>query len=668
MTISSVSVQNYRSILNEVVACADLTALVGANGAGKSCFLRALDLFYSQAPRVTLEDFYAEDTSKPIAIAVTFTGLSPEARELFAGYVQGESLTVERVFTWENGKVRATYHGSTLQNPEFVEIRTAASAADKKTAFERIREKPAYLALPKWKNQGDSISALRVWETANPSSCTRQRDEGQFFGFQEVGKGYLGKFTRFLFIPAVRDASDDAADGKGSVFTILMDLVVRSVLANREDLKKLKADTQQAYREIMDPTKLTELNALAGEMTDTLKTFVPDARVDLRWLPVEELNIAPPKADVRVVEDGYSSAVARTGHGLQRAFILTMLQHLAKAQTSTDQTDGGTESKLPNFVLVIEEPELYQHPNRQRHLAKILMQLATGKTPGVAESTQVIYGTHSPFFVGIDRINSIRLLRKIIHTTGKPKVTKVITTTLAEIAETIWKADGARGEKFCDATLVPRLQTIMTPWMNEGFFAEVVVLVEGEDDRAAIVGAARSLGHELESDGISVIPCGGKSSLDRPAAIFRHLGIPVYLVWDGDEAENDARAEDNHRLLRLLEKPIVDWPCEVNGVFACFRKNLETTLRDEIGAAEFDAWLTECQAQYGITKRKHALKNPTVIASILQKAQAAGHASATVNRIVEQIVAKKRQPADENLTFVNQTQAVEVPVPTTQCD
>ena len=30
----------------------------------------------------------------------------------------------------------------------------------------------------------------------------------------------------------------------------------------------------------------------------------------------------------------------------------------------------------------------------------------------------------------------------------------------------------------------------MTPWMGEGFFADVVVLVEGEDDRAAILGYA----------------------------------------------------------------------------------------------------------------------------------------------------------------------------------
>ena len=35
---------------------------------------------------------------------------------------------------------------------------------------------------------------------------------------------------------------------------------------------------------------------------------------------------------------------------------------------------------FPDLVLAIEEPELYQHPSRQRHIAKILLQLQ-GKIP-----------------------------------------------------------------------------------------------------------------------------------------------------------------------------------------------------------------------------------------------------------------------------------------------
>ncbi len=69
----------------------------------------------------------------------------------------------------------------------------------------------------------------------------------------------------------------------------------------------------------------------------------------------------------------------------------------------TESDTGANKFQLPNLVLAIEEPELYQHPSRQRHLASVLLNLAEGALPGVAKNTQVIYTTHSPLFVGLDR-------------------------------------------------------------------------------------------------------------------------------------------------------------------------------------------------------------------------------------------------------------------------
>ena len=651
MIIKSLHAKNFRSVLDETLQCENLTALVGANGAGKSTFLRALEVFYRASPKIDIEDFYNRDTTNEIAIGVTFKNLSTEAKELFSSYLQGETLTVERVFSWQDGKVSAKYHGSSLQNPEFQPVRDGLLVKDRgataKQAYNTLRAQPDYAGLPAWSTIGAVEPSLNAWEAANPAKCTRKRDGGQFFGFGEVGQGYLGKFTRFLFIPAVRDAVGDAADGRGSVLADLMDLVVRSVLANKEAVKKLKEDTQRQYQEILDPSKLTELTDLSEKMTKTLKLFVPDAGVELLWLPLEEVQIPMPKADIKLVEDGFTSAVMRTGHGLQRAFILTLLQHLAFAQTPNEEPevkDGETAvatKRLPNLVLAIEEPELYQHPNRQRHLAKILMQLSSGKTPGVAEKTQIIYGTHSPLFVGIDRIEQIRLLRKIISEATKPKASKIVQTSLDKVAEIIWNADGSKGEKYTGTTLLPRLQAIMTPWMSEGF-ADVAVLVEGEDDRAAILGMASLMGLDLESAGFSVIPCCGKASLDRPSAIFRELGIPIYVVWDGDKGDKDANPTDNHRLLRLVGEPVEDWPNFVKDKCACFSVNLETTLREELKPENFDKWLVECQTEFSIAKRKHAMKNPLVIANILKKALDSKLESKTLKAIVEKVAALKK--------------------------
>ena len=145
------------------------------------------------------------------------------------------------------------------------------------------------------------------------------------------------------------------------------------------------------------------------------------------------------------MEDDYGSRVERTGHGLQRAFIITMLQHLdAIRYVEPEPEDGDSEGaesdtkansyQLPNLVLAIEEPELYQHPSRQRHLASVLLNLETGAIPGVAKSTQVIYATHSPLFVGLDRFDQIRVLRKVPGEDSKPMTTRLKKADLETVA------------------------------------------------------------------------------------------------------------------------------------------------------------------------------------------------------------------------------------------
>jgi putative ATP-dependent endonuclease of the OLD family len=652
MIVKTLHVTNFRSILDERIDCDNLTVIVGRNGTGKSSFLAAMNLFYDPKATVTAEDFYAEDAGKEIEIAVTFADLSANERALFEPYLDGGDLTVVRVFSLA-AKKTGTYHGMRLQNPDFVEVRNAGGKTDIRNKYNEVRQATQYSSLPTVRNADQVEEELKKWETANAASCNRMRDDGQFFGFTEVGNGYLGRYTRFIHIPAVREASDDATEGKGSCVTEIMDLVVRRTLANRKEFLKLKDDTQKQYREIMDPSNLTELSGLQAQLSATLRYYAPEANVSMEWAKLVDIDFPLPKAEVKLHEDGYKSSVQRTGHGLQRAFILTMLQHLVAAKCVEDTTEEAIsleaeipepeEQQLPSLVLAIEEPELYQHPSRQRHMAAILLQLAQGVIPGVAKMTQVIYSTHSPLFVGLDRFDQIRLLRKADHTADKPRITKAVKAELDAVAEEIWVAGGSQGPKYTADTLRPRLQAVMTPWVNEGFFADVAVLVEGEDDRAAILGLAKSMGRNFDSEGISIIPCIGKNNLDRPLVIFRRLGIPVYLIWDGDQGKQDPRPEDNKKLLRIVGQAEEEWPSCVEDNYACFKVELEATLSEEIGNDLFDRKLAGAQSQLGIPKKRDALKNPAVVQYIVEKAATEGKTSATLKGIVEKIVALKPQ-------------------------
>jgi len=657
MIIQEVHVKNFRSILDESFPCDRLTALVGRNGSGKSSFLRALEMFYDPSAKVIAEDFYAEDTSQDIEIAVTFSDLTDQEKNFFSAYIDNDTLSVVRIFSLSSGKKSGTYHGMRLQNPEFAGVRGAGGKRDITAKYNELRSLDKYSSLPTVRSADQALEALGQWESEHPQECSRLRDDGQFFGFTEVGQGYLGRYTRFIRIPAVRDASEDATERRGSCVTEIMDLVVRSVLAARKEVTSFKEETQAKYKEILDPSKLTELTTLQDQLTNTLKQFAPDASVSLKWAELADINIPMPEAEVKLLEDGYESAVQRTGHGLQRAFILTMLQHLIAAREIEKVTEEGCaseeeipapeEPRLPNLVLAIEEPELYQHPSRQRHMASVLLQLAQGSVPGVAKKTQVIYSTHAPLFVGLDRFDQIRVLRKENEETGKPKVTKVARAELDAVAKEIWNACGRQGDKYTAETLRPRLQALMTPWVNEGFFADIVVLVEGEDDRAAILGMAKSMSHDFDSAGIAVVPCMGKNNLDRPLVIFRQLGIPVYVVWDGDHGDSNSNPEINRYLLRLLGQTEDDWPDTVDDSYACFKTKLETVLSQEIGNDLFDNTLSEVQAQLDIPKKKDALKNPAVLQQVIDMTAAEGKMSTTLKEIVARIIALKAQRGEE---------------------
>jgi len=599
------------------------------------------------SPKIEKRDWYNEDQTQPIEIIVTFTNLSDEAKDRFSKYIDQNLLTVEREICLVDNKIQTKYHGSRLQNPDFRAVRSPGTGPETRKAYKTLVENEKYKELPAYTNKEDALSSLEAWESSHPEDCKRSRDDGQFFGFKEVGLGFLGQFTRHIYVPAVKDAAADAEESKDSAIKEIVDLVVRNSLAAHTSIQALREDTKRKYDEIVNPKNLEGLSKLAAELTRTLSEYVLDSKVELDWLPTRDVQLDLPKTDVRLYEDGYWSSVNRTGHGLQRAFILTMLQHLAITPNfetpSQRQHDTATQEKKEehNLVLCIEEPEVYQHPSRQRHFATVLRELSTGAIEGVARNTQILYSTHSPIFVGLDRFDQVRVLRKVPGELAQPKYSAISEATLDDVAARLWLSTERKARKFRGETLAPRLQAIMTPLLNEGFFASLVVLVEGEDDVAAIRGAALSRNTSLDRLDIGVIACGGKNNIDRPALIFSMLGIPTYLIWDSDKSLSPKKAypETNRRLLHLVGQPEEDFPGRVGNNFACFDDKLESTLEKEIGEQIFQQYKQEITEQFGDSKLEDCLKRPALFSALLLKAKSHGKESSTLNSILDNILA-----------------------------
>jgi putative ATP-dependent endonuclease of OLD family len=632
-----------------VVAFDAHTAFIGGNGAGKSSILKAIERFYSTTKMLDIDDYFGRDQSLTVEIEVTFSDLTAEELDVFHSRVRDDQLTVTRIF--DATPTSGRYFGSVPRNPDFAAIRAIPAAIAKRAAYTALSATAGYEDLTAATSVAQVDEGMIKWENDHPDKLTLGADDGQFFGFQNASRGALQRFTSFVFVPAVRDASADAADAKNSAIGRLLELIVRSSILQRTDIAKFKEDVNLKFRELTSPENMPELGQLAGKLTTDLKELYADAAVGLVWQDAQDMQVPLPNADVVLSDDGFGGPVDRQGHGLQRAFIFTLLQQLARA--SVDVTKAGPpagdqggaddppkQALAPSLILAIEEPELYQHPTKQRHFSEVLRALSNGTLPGADGRTQVAFASHSPMFVSIPHVDEIRFLRRVGCEGYDFKQCELRALDLATVASKLETALQKPVGSFTAASLAPRLH-ILGPELAEGFFADAVVLVEGRSDKAALLGAAAAMNQSFGRAGIAVISAEGKPNLDRPLLIFKELGIPTYVIWDCDGDKKGGSPEQNLCLLRVLD-PDADHkapPTEtaVTATYAHFAGTLEETLKAELTEPVFHAALTSACGHFETNVGRDAQKSPEVMKRLLLDANEAGHSSTTLENIIRTI-------------------------------
>ena len=184
------------------------------------------------------------------------------------------------------------------------------------------------------------------------------------------------------------------------------------------------------------------------------------------------------------------------------------------AEHHWSQADGGLQlvagmerllaSNLRRFVLLVEEPELYLSPHLQRHLFNVLRKLAH-------RGNQILYSTHAPVFLSVDRIEDLALVRH----------TKDHGTTLFQ-PEPLAEAEAFRVLSEFDSDRA------------ELFLARAVLLVEGRTEKLTFPFVFEALGIEPDKEGILILECGGKGNMPLFARICNACDIPYVIVHDRD--------------------------------------------------------------------------------------------------------------------------------------
>lgn len=664
-------VENFRGIQSAALTCGALTALVGRNGAGKSTFLHALDLFYRPTAAVSLEDFSYRRTDGALVIRVTYEGLQPEELTAFATYIHDGRLIVTKRFQPPAAGATSAgqYFAARKLYLRFSDIRGLA-AMKKRTALgelvKSLRDEGLIPSALSFKSETEADTFMAQFEDSHRELLELREDTYQFFGEKNVGGGKLDNFTQFVYVPAVRDAQQETGD-RGTSFSQLLDLAVLRRVNAMPEVSSLQQKLRDLVNQTFEPEAVRgDLKTLEADINAVLQPFIPTASLSLDWSGDPEVKYAPPKVIPSLTEDAFSGDISRKGHGLQRALIFALLSHLARVRTV--RVDGGTPLQQndgtampppapapgtrrgPDYIIGIEEPELYQHPNRCRHFANVLRRLAD-EDGADGSATQILFTTHSPYFVSLEHFGDVRVVRKDA-TDERGLTCTSLTSQSVDHFRAEWAGVCERDPKdITEVSLRLRLQRTMTQFVNEGFFADIVVLVEGLGDIGVLTAVADRKNADWLGKGVTVLSVDGKDNLAAPILIFRALNIPTYFVFDGDKQHDgkgkkkneDQTKRANRALLRLGGIPLGEgfggFPDDtVVECFSCFSGRLEDRCREDLGEGVYTT-LSEKVAEETGSYAESVLKSTGVAHQFVGAIYADGKALPGIERIVDAITA-----------------------------
>jgi putative ATP-dependent endonuclease of OLD family len=352
------------------------------------------------------------------------------------------------------------------------------------------------------------------------------------------------------------EAEDDVIDEEtGEIITVKKsDRFKQEIKRVRDEILFSVKDT--AGNEIMK----NFVSVLQRESAKQLNKPENDFHVDLNlydpWNFFRTLQLI-----VHEHEMGMKFQASELGMGVQASISIAILRAYSELKL---------KNKTPIFI---DEPELFLHPLAQRNFYGVINELAES-------GTQVFMTTHSPTFLNIGRFNEIFLVRKTKE--GGTCVSCAKPEAFVKDFEQRYPS-----KKTCVEDILLHYRhafenTCDSQKANEAFFAKKVLLVEGESESIILPYFFRLLEYDYNADGLVIVNCGGKSELDRFCRLYTELGIPVYIVFDGDkyhEPEKEDSIIAQNRAITGLFGNSIDFPDNsVQPFFLGFETRLENNL------------------------------------------------------------------------------------------
>jgi putative ATP-dependent endonuclease of OLD family len=244
---------------------------------------------------------------------------------------------------------------------------------------------------------------------------------------------------------------------------------------------------------------------------------------------------------VKEPEIGLEIQASQLGAGAQASITMAILRAYSEIKLRRGN---------PIFI---DEPELFLHPQAQRNLYKILRKIADER------DIQIFYTTHSPYLLSLEDFDEIFVVRK-----NKDRGTYIRYAEIDKFIEDLKIRKGVT----TDATTLKLYyknafeQTADSISSLEAFFAQKVILVEGESEALILPYFFEKIGFDYVTEKITIVKCGSKNELDRFYRLYSEFGIPCFVIFDGDKDKgNEDQRKINNELFDIIgETEIRDFP------------------------------------------------------------------------------------------------------------
>jgi predicted ATP-dependent endonuclease of OLD family len=571
--MEKIEIRNFRSLRDVIIKPNNILALVGQNNSGKSNVLKALELFFKASKSMVTKDlFYMRDESLKMLISISFKDLTPWEKEKFSAWMCDEKLIVLREITLsDDAPTIDTYAFKKL--PKYEWLQEEKINGNNITEWWENKDKLVIGSLDFSAEIGSSKPGVGHWKTKAVEFLENHSDEIPFEvekiknpkDYDRVLKGAL---PEFIYIPAVRDVTDEAKVGKSNPFGQLINSIFDKISEDSKEEISSQLKSVETQLSSSSDDSLDEIKEIENELNKIMSDFM-DCKIDIK-VSVPQLKDIFNKVEI-CADDGIRTNIDEKGHGMQRSMIFTILRAYAELSHLKKADDKAHERST---LFAIEEPELYLHPQSQRTLMSVLKEISDG-------NDQVVYSTHSNLFVDIAYFDDICIMRldkeEGNHQSYPTQLTvSALIDDLKARKGVIGTEEGMRELHF----------HAFNEMINEGFFASKVIIVEGDSEKYAFPIYADAYGYNFDRNNIAIVHSHGKGSMDRLYRIFNGLGIPTYLIFDGDKNNIDKEIKEKTReLLDLLGSSITDMSdleTTVSHNYAVFEEFLEKTLENEI--------------------------------------------------------------------------------------